>query len=193
MRDQGYGTTTRDPDEIAIERYRYLLATAPPDQIEQAHAEAFERLTTEQRRQVLEELARETPREELPADGDDTAGLARAATRAEMRDPGTLERAFGRSGGWAGGPGGPGLGGTFLATIAGVFVGTAIADAMFADHGYPPGDPGSEGGDATGGEGSGGEWGEAGNAEFGGETADTPDTADFGGDFGGDFGDDVGF
>ena len=31
----------RSADEQAIERYRYLLRTAPPDQIEQAHAEAF--------------------------------------------------------------------------------------------------------------------------------------------------------
>ncbi len=192
MRDQGYGGSTRDPDEIAIERYRYLLATAPPDQIEQAHAEAFERLTPEQRRGVLEELAREAPREELPRDADDTARLARAATRAEMREPGTLERAFGRNAGWATGPGGPGLGGTFLATIAGVFVGTAIADAMFADHGYPSGDPGHDGGDA-GGDGAGGEWGETGSADIDGATADTADLGGFEGDFGGDFGGDVGF
>src|SRR5918999_5408165 len=68
-------------DERAIERYRYLLRTAPPEQIEQAHAEAFEQLTPEQRRQVLEGLAREVPRDELPADPDDSARLARAATR----------------------------------------------------------------------------------------------------------------
>ncbi|MGH3474890.1 MAG: hypothetical protein ACRDOT_08260, partial [Aeromicrobium sp.] len=55
----------RDPtasdDDRAIERYRYLLQTAPPEQIEQAHEEAFAQLTPEQRREVLEALSTETP------------------------------------------------------------------------------------------------------------------------------------
>ena len=41
------------PDDQAIARYRYLLRTAPPEQIEQAHAEAFAQLTVDQRQQVL--------------------------------------------------------------------------------------------------------------------------------------------
>ena len=32
-------------DEQAVERYRYMLRTAPPDTIEQAHEEAFSRLS----------------------------------------------------------------------------------------------------------------------------------------------------
>jgi hypothetical protein len=32
-------------DEQAVERYRYLLRTAPPETIEEAHAEAFAKLT----------------------------------------------------------------------------------------------------------------------------------------------------
>ena len=44
-------------DEIAIERYRYLLRTAPPETIEQAHAEAFAKLTPAQRAQVFQELS----------------------------------------------------------------------------------------------------------------------------------------
>ena len=44
------------PDEQAVERYRYLLRTAPPETIEEAHAEAFAKLTPEQRRMVLQEL-----------------------------------------------------------------------------------------------------------------------------------------
>ena len=43
-------------DEQAVERYRYLLRTAPPETIEEAHAEAFAKLTPEQRRMVLQEL-----------------------------------------------------------------------------------------------------------------------------------------
>src|SRR6188508_1859564 len=84
-------------DEQAIERYRYMLRTAPPDAIEQAHAEAFSRLTPQQRQMVLQELTRNLPEHErgtgVPA-SDDPQSLARMATRAEMRQPGTLERTF---------------------------------------------------------------------------------------------------
>ena len=48
-------------DEQAIARYRYLLKTAPPEAIEQAHAEAFARLTPEQRQRLLSELASDMP------------------------------------------------------------------------------------------------------------------------------------
>jgi hypothetical protein len=43
-------------DEQALERYRYLVRTAPPEAIEQAHQEAFTKLTPEQRRMALREL-----------------------------------------------------------------------------------------------------------------------------------------
>ena len=111
-------------DQQAIERYRYMLRTAPPDDIERAHAEAFARLTPEQRQTVLQSLAGQVPPSELPG-SDDPQSLARLATRAEIRQPGTMERTFSHV------PAGPGLGGFFLATLAGAFVGTAIADAFF--------------------------------------------------------------
>lgn len=172
--DRGYRTPpppapAGSEDQRALERYRYLLRTAPPDQIEQAHAEAFAQLTPEQRRQVLEQLAAagEAPR------ADDARTLARAATRAEIRQPGILERVFG--GGYHRGPGygpaygpgygpaygpaygpgygggygygGPGfgsmVGGSMLGTIGGLVIGTAVADALF-DSG--PGDGGLFGG-----------------------------------------------
>src|SRR5688500_3261202 len=113
-------------DQQAIERYRYMLRTAPPDDIERAHAEAFARLTPEQRRVVLNELSAQVPASEIPP-SDDPQFLARLATRAEMRQPGTMQQTFSRM------PAGPGLGGIFLATIAGAFIGTAIADAFFAN------------------------------------------------------------
>lgn len=118
-------------DERAVERYRYLLKTAPPEQLEQAHAEAFAKLTPEQRRQVLAELSQQVPASER-APSDSPRDLARMATRAEVRQPGTLERSF--SGGAGGGRGlgmGAMIGGGLLAGVAGAFVGTAIADAMF--------------------------------------------------------------
>ncbi len=131
----------RDSDELAIERYRYLLRTAPPEEIERAHAEAFAALTPEQRRKVIEGLASTTPESELAAAGDDPDRLARVATRAELREPGTMERVYGQMPARGGFLGGLGFGGTFLNTLAGAFVGTAIANTLFDSYGYPPGDP----------------------------------------------------
>jgi hypothetical protein len=166
-------------DERAVERYRYLLRTAPPEAIEQAHAEAFARLTPAQRRLVLEGLNRDLPPQER-ADRDDPQSLARTATRAELRRPGTLERAFGASDprGAALGAGGL-LAGSFLSTVAGVVVGTAVANALFNDGSYAEGyqdgaeaadaDQGAEadqGADAADVGYDGGEGGDLGGAEF---------------------------
>ena len=199
-----------DPDQVAIERYRYLLRTAPPDALEQAHAEAFAQLTPEQRRQVLDGLAAEVPPGERAAD-DDPRSLARMATRAELRQPGTLERTFGRpgAGGGMGGMGGMGGGigmggmiaGSLLASVAGAFVGTAIADSLLdlsdgggdaaADGGGDAGgDAGADAGADAGGDVSadGGGWGDSGGYDSGGY-----DGGGFGGDFGGGgFGGDFG-
>ncbi len=135
---QGWGRNAAGGDEQAVERYRYLLRTASPETIEQTHAEAFAKLTPEQRRRVLDELSAELPEAERTTvlrAGESPATLARAATRAELRQPGTLERTFGRVGGGVGG--GIGLGGlmagTFLSTMAGAVLGTALANTFF-DH-----------------------------------------------------------
>jgi hypothetical protein len=214
--------TTHDgrlPDEQAVERYRYLLRTAPPDKIEEAHAEAFTQLTPDQRQQVLTQLAAAVPASERPR-SDDPETLARVATRAEMRQPGTLERAFGGygpgygagpgygpgygRGGYGGGYGGPGMGsmigGSLLGTIGGIVVGTAVADALF-DTGL--GDGGLFGGGdeeayaegyADGADpGDGG--GDPGGGDPGGDFAGGAESGwgDSGGDFGGgDFGGDFG-
>ena len=137
-----------------------MLRTAPPDDIERAHEEAFQQLTPEQRRIVLQELTTQVPASEAST-SDDPRSLARMATRAELRQPGTMERTFGTMQG-------PGLGGIFLSTIAGAFVGTAIADAFFdndsgtdaaaADSGPSDGDT-EGGGDFDGGDMGGGDFG----------------------------------
>src|SRR4029453_1152860 len=89
------GPGPQGDDARAIARYRYLLRTAPPEELERVHAEAFARLSPEQRSQVLAELSRDLPPgERVPA--DDPASLARTATRAEMRQPGYLEQTFSR-------------------------------------------------------------------------------------------------
>jgi hypothetical protein len=134
-RERVLGAPRSDDDRQAIERYRYLLRTAPPETIEEAHAEAFAQLTPEQRRMVLEDLLREAPEHER-AGGyeDDPRSLARLATRAEMRQPGTLERSF--SGMSARGFGPPGsFAGSFLGVVAGLLVGSAIAEQFFGDEG----------------------------------------------------------
>src|SRR3954469_17621602 len=114
--DRPVGRGEQLPDDQAIARYRYLLRTAPPEKIEQAHAEAFAQLTDDQRQQVLAQLAAAVPAGERPRT-DDPETLARVATRAELRRPGTLERALGGHGreygpGYGGGYGygGPGIG-----------------------------------------------------------------------------------
>ncbi|MBA2553833.1 MAG: hypothetical protein H0V10_09095 [Geodermatophilaceae bacterium] len=194
----------RPDDEQAIERYRYLLRTSPPNQIEQAHAEAFATLTLEQRQEVLVQLGAEVPPGER-AQSDDPQALARMATRAEMRQPGTLERTLGAPGGMGFGGVGMGMGGMFagslLASVAGAFIGTAIAGAMFdaayADAGTEASaadDTGSEYGDSTGGDSTsgdnsgGGDWGGGGGGDWGSGDAGGGDwgSGDFGGgDFGG--------
>lgn len=156
----------RDPDEVAVERYRYMLRTAPPETVEQAHAEAFAKLTPEQRRKVLDDLGNAVPDSER-ATSDNPQSLARMATRAEMRQPGTMERTLG--GGRGGMGGGMGMGGMIagglLASVAGAFIGTAIADAFFDDE---PGGEEMAGGEDTAGADPGAEMGDPGMGDLGG-------------------------
>jgi hypothetical protein len=156
-------------DEEALERYRYLVRTAPPEAIEQAHEEAFARLTPEQRRQALQDLSAAVPEHERTG-GDDPRSLARMATRAEVNRPGTVERAFGGGGGMLGG-----MGGTLLGSFAAAFAGSLVAQSLFSELGgeeaAAEGDSGAEGGAGDAG-------GDTGGGDFGG--------GDFGGgDFGG--------
>ena len=183
-----------DADEQALRRYRYLLKTAPPETIEQAHEEAFAKLTPEQRAQALRELAAETPEEErsaLAGGRDDPKSLARLATRAEMRRPGTLERTFGNTGRGAG-MGGMmgGMGGTIFASLAAGFVGSMIAQQFLGSmDGFD--DEGEQTGDEEPAEGAGEDSGDYGgdSGDYGGDSGDYGgDFGDYGGDFGGDFG-----
>jgi anti-sigma factor RsiW len=123
---------TRPPsDQQAIERYRYMLRTAPPETIEQAHAEAFARLTEPQRRMVLEQLREAAPGSERgTATTSDPQALARMATRAEIREPGALERILGPARG--GGFGGM-LAGSLLGSLAGTVLGSMVAQHFFAE------------------------------------------------------------
>ena len=184
------GTPT---DEQAIERYRYLVRTAPPEAIEQAHEQAFAQLTPEQRRIVLQELSKIVPAHER-VDRDDPKSLARMATRAELQQPGVVERIFygpspamGGAYGYSGGL----FGGGFMSSLAGAFVGSIIAqglyDSLFDIPEYNAGDPGT----------SAGAEGAAADNEYGAHDVGLEDPgyaqdSVYGGDRGADFGDEVG-
>ncbi|HYO65116.1 MAG TPA: hypothetical protein VEU33_03455 [Archangium sp.] len=172
-RTERRGAAVPNADEQALARYRYLLRTAPPEALEQAHAEAFAQLTPGQRAQALRELSRELPMAEQSAaaasNDPDPRALARMATRAELRRPGTLERSFG------GMSGGMSLGGMFagslLGSIAGTVIGSAIAHQFLGGF-------------------DGGGWGdEAGGEPDRLEDVAAGDEAGFGDDLGGDLGD----
>jgi hypothetical protein len=110
-------------DDQALARYHYMLKSAPPETIEQAHAEAFAKLTPEQRRKVLEEMGDRIPaaeRAQVETNGTTPEALARAATRAEMRQPGSL---------------GGMMAGSLLSGIAGAVIGTMIAQHFFSNTG----------------------------------------------------------
>lgn len=169
----------RTDDEIAVERYQYLLRTAPPETIEQVHTEAFGKLTDEQRDLLFRQLTETVPPSERPKDAQ-PASLAQAATRAELREPGTLTRSFG--GNEQGGPRGMGMGsmigGSLLGTVAGFVIGSALVSAFMpmdggANDASAEADAGSDASSDGGGDG-GGDFG-GGGGDFG------------GGDFGGGF------
>lgn len=121
-------SAARSEDEVAVERYRYLLRTAPPETIEQVHEEAFAKLSPEQRRMVFNELVKDAPSGEAPT-ADDPRSLAVSATRSEMRQPGTLERSFGNVA-----AAGPSFGSMFatsmLGNIAGYFIASSLMSAF---------------------------------------------------------------
>jgi hypothetical protein len=146
-------------DERAIERYRYLLSTAPPETIEQVHAEAFAKLTDEQRAVIYEELSKGAGTGERPLSSE-PATLARAATRAEMRQPGTLERSFSNPA--YQGPGfGSMIASSLIGTVAGYVIGSALVSAFLPWDGGATdaaGDSGADAGD-SGGDFGGGDFG----------------------------------
>lgn len=171
----------RSEDEIAVERYRYLLRTAPPETIEQVHAEAFAKLTEPQRQQVLAELSAGLPPAEQPRSSDPQS-LARAATRAEYTNPGFMERTLGGGRGNGNGPSfGAMVGGSLLGTVAGYVIGSALVSSFLAPSFASDGGSQDGSGDGSGGDTSGG------GADA---SADAGGFGDFGGgDFGGgDFG-----
>lgn len=81
--------------EEALARWRYLVGTAPPEAVSEAHGRALEGLGEVPRAEVLQRLrsglSALEPGAVVPVD---PAVLIRAAARAERRAPGFLERAL---------------------------------------------------------------------------------------------------
>ncbi|MGQ9925748.1 MAG: hypothetical protein ACUVS4_02650 [Chloroflexaceae bacterium] len=124
-----------DEHELALQRYRYMLRTAPPETIEQAHAEAFAKMTPDERAYILHALSLELPEAErarLTRADSEPQPLARIATRAEVRNPGTVERVLSAPPAGQNVPGGMGaLAGTLLMSFAAGFAGSMVAAALF--------------------------------------------------------------
>ena len=99
-----FGAEQESDDDGALMRYRHLLGTAPIESIERAHAEAFRELREPERAAIYEELSRGSGTGERPLSSE-PATLARSASRAERRTPGSIEsalRAADDRGGFAG-------------------------------------------------------------------------------------------
>lgn len=106
----------------AVARYQYLLCTASPDQIEQAHQQAFAAMTPAERQEVLQALSKTS---ETPTDAS-AASLARSATRLEVAQPGSLQSVLGNAQSAVGSS----TGKTLLTSVAGGFIGSGIFSVL---------------------------------------------------------------
>jgi len=159
---------SRSDDELAVERYRYLLRTAPPETVEKVHAEAFSKLTPAQRDLLFEELTRNAAEGDAPT-SKEPAALAVSATRSELRNPGTMERSLAGQGMGFGGM----VASSLLGTVAGYVIGSAIVGAFLPDQTVDAAaDDSADGG------------GDPGADAAGDVSADGGGFGDFGGDFG---------
>jgi hypothetical protein len=93
-----------DLDDYEVQqRYRQVLRNAPPEVIEDAHADAFAQLSPEERRQLAARLRQQaaqldnayTDPYDRDQDDDDPRTLARMARQAEQRNPNILDQLFG--------------------------------------------------------------------------------------------------
>ena len=92
-------------DREVQQRYRQVLRNAPPELVEDAHAEAFAQLDPQERRQLARQLRQQGQQHhhhfDDPYDRDDDQydedprTLARMAQQAEQRNPNVLDQVFG--------------------------------------------------------------------------------------------------
>lgn len=93
-----------DLDDYEVQqRYRQVLRNAPPEMIEDAHADAFSQLDPQERRLLAQRLRQQARQLESPYDDpydrddqdEDPRTLARMARQAEQRNPNVLDQLFG--------------------------------------------------------------------------------------------------
>jgi hypothetical protein len=94
-----------DFDDYEVQqRYRQTLRNAPPQVVEDAHADAFAQLSPDQRREMARRLRAQAAQLEQPYDDpydydndddEDPRKLARMAQQAEQRNPNVLDQLFG--------------------------------------------------------------------------------------------------
>ena len=93
-------------DEEAYHNYRQVADRLPPEEYEESAAEAFQRLSPQDRMQVAQMLQQRGGGQFAGFQGDDPRELARATSRYRQQDPGGLAALFSGGGGGGGGGGG---------------------------------------------------------------------------------------
>jgi hypothetical protein len=130
-------------DERAVAEYERLLRTAPPDTIEKVHVEAFAKLTPEQLDILYDRFtANASTPEERPTDAQ-PATLARTATQAEQKKPGTLQRVMGED------AAGNGFNSYLGLSILDTVIWYSIASTLWAGVDFGGGGDGDGGGDGV--------------------------------------------
>lgn len=117
-------------DAHALDRYEKMLGSAPPAVVEGVHAQAFERLSADQRAALFERLSAAASADERPADAS-PAALARSASRAEARERGAVARMLGTDA-----PGAAlssAVGAAILGAVAAYAASSAVWEAWAAD------------------------------------------------------------
>ena len=90
-------------DHEVQQRYRQVLRNAPPQLVEDAHADAFAQLDPRERQLLAQRLRQQAQQLEAPYGDpydrddhdDDPRTLARMAQQAEQQNPGVLDQLFG--------------------------------------------------------------------------------------------------
>ncbi len=112
-------------DEEAYHNYRQVAGRLSPQEYEASAAEAFQRLSPEERRQVAQLLQQRAGGQFGGFQGDDPRELARVTSGYRQQDPGGLASLFGGGGG-----GGGGMGGMLSNSLARAALGGVAAIAM---------------------------------------------------------------
>ena len=113
-------------DEEAYHNYRQVAGRLSPQDYEESAAEAFQRLSPQERMQFAQLLQQRAGGEVAGFQGDDPRQLARATAQYRQQDPGGLASLFGGGGGGGGG----GMGDLLSNPLAKAALGGVAAIAM---------------------------------------------------------------